>query len=156
MRYAKELICPKQAVSRMATNRGRTLDSSARDLFLKELEPCRAFDALRDSEGRLQLMADSLPVLISYVDADERYRFNNAEYERWFGRSRASYLGHSVREIVGARAYARLKPEIHAVLAGKPRRFEMQVHTKGRGSETCMWITFLIETRRTRSRAFSR
>lgn len=133
MRCAKEDICPTQGVSRMTEPLGRKQDSDCRKAVLKDLDARRTYDALRDSEGRLQLMADSLPALISYVDSAERYRFNNAEYERWFGRSRASYLGHSVREIVGARAYARLRPEIRAVLAGKPRRFEMQVPYKGAG-----------------------
>lgn len=44
-------------------------------------------DALRESEQRMQLMADALPVLISYVDFRERYQFNNAEYQKWFWNS---------------------------------------------------------------------
>ena len=34
-------------------------------------------ERLHEENARLLLMADSLPVLISYVDRDERFRFNN-------------------------------------------------------------------------------
>lgn len=122
---------PRQLVRRK--QRAPQMDSASRGRVPSEGEALRAYDALRDSESRLQLMADSLPALISYVDASERYRFNNAQYERWFGRPCASYLGQSVRQIVGARAYSRLKPEIRAALAGEPRRFEMQVPYKDAG-----------------------
>ncbi len=33
----------------------------------------------------LATLPDALPVLLSYVDRDQRYRFNNRAYERWFG-----------------------------------------------------------------------
>src|SRR5690606_39211804 len=39
------------------------------------------------AQRRLDLMADALPVLISYVDAAHRYQYNNAAYTRWFGTS---------------------------------------------------------------------
>ena len=38
-------------------------------------------ERLREENARLQLMADSLPALISYVDKDERFRFNNRGYQ---------------------------------------------------------------------------
>lgn len=41
--------------------------------------------ALRRSEEQLHLIADALPVLIAYVDSQQRYRFNNRAYEDWFG-----------------------------------------------------------------------
>ncbi len=32
-------------------------------------------EALRESETRIRLITDNLPVLISHVDSDQRYRF---------------------------------------------------------------------------------
>ncbi|MBE9004694.1 SDR family NAD(P)-dependent oxidoreductase [Fortiea sp. LEGE XX443] len=34
------------------------------------------------------MITDALPVCITYVDANQRYRFANRTYEEWFGRSR--------------------------------------------------------------------
>lgn len=92
-----------------------------------------AREALRESENRFRLMADALPALISYVDADERYQFNNAAYENWFGGPRELYLKRTVRSVVGREAYSRLEPEIKAALAGSARSFQMQIPYKGAG-----------------------
>src|SRR5512138_3764398 len=45
----------------------------------------RNMAALRASESQLQQLINALPVLISYVDTEERYRFTNQKYEEWFG-----------------------------------------------------------------------
>ena len=42
--------------------------------------------------GHLRRLTDALPVLISYVDADHRYREANKVYEEWFGRPRSESL----------------------------------------------------------------
>ena len=50
------------------------------------------------AEALPYLAADALPVLISYVDAGQRYRFVNRTYEDWFGHPRAEVVGRTVRE----------------------------------------------------------
>ena len=69
-------------------------------------------------------MADALPVLVSFVGADERYRFLNRAYESWFGVPRDSLLGKTVREVIGEAAYATLHPMIHRGLSGERFSFE--------------------------------
>lgn len=78
-----------------------------------------AEDRVRESEHELQILTDALPVLISYIDSQERYRFVNKAYEDWFGRSRDEILGRSVREVVGDAAYDIAKPMIERALAGE-------------------------------------
>ena len=80
--------------------------------------------ALRDSEQRLRLVTDALPVLVSYVDAEGRYRFVNKGYEDWFGRSREDVLGRHMRDVVGAAAYEVIGPHVETALAGKAVEFE--------------------------------
>lgn len=104
-----------------------------RDCALTGAEFKALCDALRENEQRMQLMADALPVLISYVDFRQRYQFNNAAYQKWFGNSHRSFLGRTVRSVLGEHAYARLKPNITAALAGKNQSFEMRVPYKGAG-----------------------
>lgn len=67
----------------------------------------------------LRRLTDALPVLIAYVDREQRYRFNNKYYEDWFGRSRDEVTGRHVRDILGEEAYAVREAAIRAALAGE-------------------------------------
>jgi PAS domain S-box-containing protein len=90
--------------------------------------------ALRESENQLRLMADSLPVLISYVDSEERYQFNNKAYEEWFGQPRADVTGRHVKDITGEPAYSALRPYLKAALSGKKVSFEGEMPYKHGGA----------------------
>jgi PAS domain S-box-containing protein len=79
------------------------------------------------AEAQLQQVADALPVLVSYVDAEERYRFNNRAYEEWFGMPAEALRGRTVREVVGEEAYAGLSPYIATALAGESVSFTEEV-----------------------------
>ena len=80
--------------------------------------------ALRASENQLRLITDSLPSLISYVDADRRYRFTNRAYELWFGLSRGDIYGKHLEQVLGTSAYANIVSYIDAVLSGQPVSYE--------------------------------
>jgi two-component system cell cycle sensor histidine kinase/response regulator CckA len=82
---------------------------------------------LADSQHQLQLIADSLPVVISYVDPQLRYRFNNKTYEEWFGRSPNEIVGRHVREILGEQNYQRIHGRIEAALSGEVQSFEYEL-----------------------------
>lgn len=77
---------------------------------------------------------DNLPVLVSYVDADERYRFNNLAYQRFFQRAVTEIEGVSMRELLGDAAYQDVRPYITRVLAGEAVTFERQVDYAGAGT----------------------
>lgn len=77
------------------------------------------------SEAQLRLITDSLPVLIAYVDREQRYRFNNKTYEHWTTRSKTDLAGKTVREILGERVYTQVEPYIHRVLAGERVSFDI-------------------------------
>lgn len=88
------------------------------------LERARAARALAASEKNLRLITDSVPALIAFVDADQRYRFVNREYEEWFVRPRAEFEGRHLREVIGEAAYERLRPFVERGLAGERFEFE--------------------------------
>ncbi len=88
------------------------------------LERARAARALKESEKNLRLITDSVPALVAFVDADQRYRFVNREYEEWFGRPRAEFQGQHIREVIGEAAYAQLRPFVERGLAGERFEFE--------------------------------
>lgn len=83
--------------------------------------------ANRSSQELLRLVTDSVPVLISYVDNQQRYRFNNAGYERWFDISREDLIGKHIHEVVGHRAYKVIRPQLEAALSGKRVTYEAEV-----------------------------
>ncbi len=74
---------------------------------------------LRNSEMQMRLITDSLPVLITYMDAEERYRFINKAYEDWFKLPRHSIYGKKLEDIIGADAYDKVKPTVKRVLSGE-------------------------------------
>ncbi len=86
-----------------------------------------AEQAVRDSEQQLQLITDALPSCISYIDRDIRYRFVNATYEQWFGRSKEGMVGRRVEEVIGARAYERVGPCIARALSGETASYTGEV-----------------------------
>jgi len=81
----------------------------------------------RESEDRLRLLADAVPVLISYIGDDLRYQFNNRQYEEWFGHARETLRGRHMREVLGDEAFERLRPRVEAALAGRSVEFEAEV-----------------------------
>jgi two-component system, OmpR family, sensor histidine kinase VicK len=82
--------------------------------------------ALRRSEEQLRLITDALPVLIAYVDAQQRYRFNNAAFEDWLGQSPEAIQGKSLQQVWGNARYRSMQPWIKQALAGKTVTYEQE------------------------------
>ena len=84
----------------------------------------KSVNALRESESRLRTIADTLPAMIAYIDADETYRFHNLAYEREFNQRGTEVLGRSIEDTVGPQRYEFLAPYIKRALAGETLTFE--------------------------------
>lgn len=82
---------------------------------------------LADSEARLRLIADNVPALISHIDPDRRFTFNNRVYEQWLKRPLAEITGKRIDEVYGADVYADLRPHLDAAFAGERSSFESEV-----------------------------
>ena len=76
------------------------------------------------SDTQLEFIIEAVPALIGYVDADERYRFNNSAYQQWFGCPRGEIAGRHVREVLGEAVYAVIAPHVRSALAGRLVTFE--------------------------------
>ena len=79
------------------------------------------------SNTQFEFITDAVPALISYVGADERYRFTNSTYERWFGRAARELPGLHIREVLGETVYAVVLPHVRAALAGRQVTFESEM-----------------------------
>lgn len=82
-------------------------------------------ELLASSERRLQMVADSMPALIAYVDQDQRYRFCNAYFRKSLGIEPSSMLGRTVFDVLGEKMYAQLEDKIALALAGELVHFEV-------------------------------
>jgi PAS domain S-box-containing protein len=81
--------------------------------------------ALRQSQTELQLIINAMPILISYVDREERFRLNNAAYLDWYGLTPQELYGRTIREVIGEEAYFLRLPYIAEALAGRPCSFSL-------------------------------
>ena len=92
----------------------------------------QAEEALRASQRQVQFITDALPACVSYVDRDLRYRFVSGAYEQWFGCSRQELLGRHVQEVIGAAAFAIVRPYMERALSGESLTYSDEVpHTAG-------------------------
>jgi PAS domain S-box-containing protein len=95
--------------------------------------------ALRRSEAEIRMITDALPVLIGYVDQEERYRFNNRHYQAWFGQTPESLFGKRLIEVIGEQAYDVRRAQIKAALAGEEAVFEASMpHQDGEMRQASM------------------
>ncbi len=87
------------------------------------LEESQALQA--ESEAELRLIADSIPVLIGFVDTNLVYRFANLAYEEWFGVPVKEILGRRMPDVLGPLTWAERGEAIDRALHGRPVRMEV-------------------------------
>lgn len=91
----------------------------------KELRCAR--DENARGEKRVRTIADSLPALVAYVDADERYMFHNSYYRTLLGADADRMHGRSIREALGEEVYARMEVHARSALRGEQTSFEIEI-----------------------------
>jgi PAS domain S-box-containing protein len=120
--YFRDCREPSPAELQVVEILGRTVALAIEGKQLEEI--------LRSSENQLRLITDTIPLLISYIDSEERYRFVNQTYTDWFEKSRAKIIGRHISEIMGKEAYQKLLPEIEKVLSGEEVVYEILIPYK--------------------------
>jgi PAS domain S-box-containing protein len=82
---------------------------------------------LRHSKNGVYLIADSLPILISYVNNQQHFEFCNKAYEAWFGMPVTKIYQSHLKTVIGKSLYQQIEDKIEAVLSGKNVVFELQI-----------------------------
>lgn len=90
-----------------------------------------AEQALSKSEQRLRTITDTLPALVAFIDAQQRFRFNNLAYERRFNINRDALRYRTVRSFVGEQEYEFIAPWLDRALHGETVTFEQKDDTSG-------------------------
>ena len=79
----------------------------------------------RESEERLRLITDNLPVLISYLDAERRFQFGNATFLTWLGADPAKLAGKYIVDIIGEQAFEERRVYIDRGFEGETVNFDI-------------------------------
>ena len=74
---------------------------------------------LRNTELRMQDLADGVPGLFSFIDRDYRVVFMNSQYRQLLGSSQEEVLGQHMASLVGEEEFQSRKPRYDAALAGE-------------------------------------
>jgi PAS domain S-box-containing protein len=97
---------------------------AAKGLQGEHAKSAGAQEITRAGQESFRTIANSLPELISYVDAEQRYQFTNKTYEKWFRIAPEDFKGRQVREMLGEAGYATVKPYIEKALGGECASYE--------------------------------
>ena len=81
--------------------------------------------ALR-GERRLSIIMNQIPVTVSYIDAEMRYRYINRAQELWLGKHASEVVDREVIDVVGAAVYADIEPRLRTALGGVSVPLERQ------------------------------
>jgi PAS domain S-box-containing protein len=95
----------------------------------------QAQEELERREQQMRLITDSVPALIGYVGADQRFRFVNERYANWFGRPADDIVGRELRQLVEMATLSYLQPHIDRVLSGHTVAFEHQEPSSERNQQ---------------------
>lgn len=77
---------------------------------------------------QLRLLADNLPALIAYFTVENlSCRFANKAYANTYGFDTESIVGKSVPDVIGAEAYAAIRPYIDRLIGGETVSYEREL-----------------------------
>lgn len=96
---------------------------------------------IEEHASELQLVLDSVPVCISYIGPDRRYRRVNRYYEEMFGRPVNDIVGRTIEEVTGAEHYSIAAPHFARAITGEPARFR-SVFTRNDGSRRRIEVSY--------------
>jgi diguanylate cyclase (GGDEF)-like protein/PAS domain S-box-containing protein len=91
----------------------------------------QALAQLQAGERRLRTIADNLPVLISYIDREQRLQFLNATFKPWMGIDPVLALGQRMPELMAPSVYESRRERLDRALAGERVSFEVEARADG-------------------------
>jgi diguanylate cyclase (GGDEF)-like protein/PAS domain S-box-containing protein len=86
---------------------------------------------LKAGERRLQTIAANMPVLLAFVDRDQRFIYSNEHGDAAAGINAGQMVGRTVQEVVGGAVYSLLESHVRAALDGERVQFDYSVDQGG-------------------------
>ncbi|MBC7953677.1 MAG: response regulator [Rhodospirillaceae bacterium] len=97
---------------------------------------------LIESQRFIQAIAENMPGMVAYWDADMRCRFANKPYLDWFGKPPEQIIGKTMLDLMGENLFAMNEPHIRAALKGEKQDFERTL-TKANGEIGYTWAHYI-------------
>ncbi len=85
---------------------------------------------IKENEAHLQLLRDTVPAMIFYLDEEQRYKSCNIVFMDWFKTTSDEVIGKTVREFIGEAAYQSAEPYLKEAYKGKQTRYEIKAPTR--------------------------
>jgi len=79
---------------------------------------------LTEHQALFLSIADAVPGMVGYWDADLRCRFANLAYRVWFGKEPEQMVGIRMQDLMGEELFHRNEPYIRAALRGERQQFQ--------------------------------
>ncbi|MFH7018906.1 PAS domain S-box protein [Flavobacterium sp. FlaQc-47] len=95
------------------------------DIAIDVTTQVHAQQAMEESEAHLQLLRDTVPAMIFYLDDNQRYLSCNKVFEQWFMVEKDEAIGKTVREFLGEAAYEKTRPHLEVAYGGQQEKYEM-------------------------------
>jgi PAS domain S-box-containing protein len=97
------------------------------DLQNRTAELAQQSAKLERRERQFRTLANNVPALFSYIDRDQRYRYVNHRYLKFWQRPATQIVGKTVAELFGPSAFADIRPHVEAALAGVESVYEVEI-----------------------------
>lgn len=100
-----------------------------------------ARELAEDREKRIEAIANQVPDLVAYLDANERYVFVNLTYEKRFGVHASQIIGRSPRKLWGEKIYTEhMQSRLKAALSGQCITFDIE--SRDKADYHCFEVTY--------------
>lgn len=101
----------------------------------KNAEQAIAKKALVDVNTHLDLLRNTVPAMIFYLDSEQRYKSYNRAFMEWFEVDATTALGKTVRDFLGEAHYAKAAPYLEKAYAGEQQIYEIFAPTRMKGGK---------------------
>lgn len=91
---------------------------------------------LAERENFLDTILNALPILVSYVDKNLKYKYINSTYEKWFKIKKEDVVEKPVEHTLGQDILKIIKPNLEGVLKGEIQNFTAKVPHQEGGERT--------------------
>ena len=85
---------------------------------------------IQQKEKHLELLSNTIPSLIAYIDTDMRYQTCNDAYIHWFRVSKEEIIGQKAEKFIGTKTWRIVKPLFRKAYEGEIVEFEKEVENR--------------------------
>jgi PAS domain S-box-containing protein len=127
------ILFPSNRINRYLTNQSENTEHNSNEKINESSTPISSDNATKKSVNHryVEDIANSVPVLLAYVDKEYRYQFVNEKYALWVGASKEDVVGRTVYDVLGKNTYERLTKYFTQVLSGKQTKFNSKIPYNG-------------------------